>query len=83
MHNPPFNSLKDWFTPITAAVKKSKMSAVKKELFKKYMKSPEEFMLIQVANAKAKVIQKNRNQVNVNYSRALQIVQAWGASDDW
>ena len=83
MHNPPYNSLKDWFTLITAAVRKSKLSVVKKELFKRYMRSPEANMLIQTAQAKENVIKKNRNQLNVNYSHSLQIVQTWGASDDW
>ena len=59
------------------------MSAVKKELFKKYMKSPEENMLIQTAQAKENVIKKNRKQLNVNYSQAIKVVQNWAASDDW
>ena len=40
-------------------------------------------MLIQTAQAKQNVIKKNRNQLNVNYSQALKVVQNWAASDDW
>ena len=80
MHNPPFNSLKDWFTPIMAAVKKFPL---KKEVFKKHMKSPMANMLIQNKQAKENVINKNRYQLRVNYSSALKVVQSWGASDDW
>ena len=39
MHNPPFNSLKDWFTPITSMVRliALKLTVSKLGLFKKYL----------------------------------------------
>ena len=84
MHLPPYNSLKDWFVPITkAAIKQWGKGHKYTKLFSKYMKSPEGNQLIQRKQANEKVIQRNKKGINVHYEYARKQVLNWGGSNDW
>lgn len=84
MNLPPYNSLKDWFTPVTkAAAKKWGDDHPKTKLFRKHMKSPEGQKIIRVNEANAGLYKRNANGLHVSYSDALGVVQNWIGSIDW
>jgi hypothetical protein len=85
-HLPPYNSLKDWFTPVIKAAKSHYRRGDKHphtQLIAKYMRSPERNHLIQRRDADQGVVQRNRKGLNVNYPQALRTVEGWISSDDW
>jgi len=84
MNLPPYNSLKDWFTPINNAAKKRWGEDDERTLlFKKHMKSPEGQHRIAVDEANEGVYKRNAKQLNVSYPDAMKIVHKWIASGDW
>ena len=84
MNLPPYNSLKDWFTPINNAAKKRWGEDDERTLlFKKHMKSPEGQHRIAVDEANEGVYKRNAKQLNVSYPDAMKIVHKWIGSSDW
>lgn len=81
---PPFNSLKDWFSPVNkAAGGKFGNDHTKTKLIAKFMKSPEAQQMIQRKGANDGVISRNKKQLKVHYPQTLRIIQRMITSPKW
>lgn len=86
-HIPPFNTLCSWFSPINTAARKlfedfDDCDDQTKKV-RLYMRARKAESVPRGKLANRRMVDKNRDQINMNFARASHVVSRWSRSKDW